>query len=1244
MNRRQRAWRLAAGIAAAMVPWAAATAQYQEGFETYPIGPVCGQGGWEEWVGSVDVCGSVTDAQAATGAHSLLIVGNPGGSTGQGDDTVHRFTMVGGRWEFRIRTFVPEAATGRAYIVLLSTYDDPPGSPIGDYRFSLSVILNADTNQVVAEFGGENTPLVRGQWVEFRADINIDSDSVDYFYSGIEFVSNKSWVNGVSLGGQARIQALDLYGGEPGGGGTSGVYFDDVEFRPRGQSCPCDWNDDGVLNSQDFFDFLAGFFAADADYNNSGETNSQDFFDFLACFFAGCLDNQPPPPPVFTATAPASPADDNSPELIGAAEAGSTVRIYTNAACSGAPVATGTAAAFASPGITVTVADNTTTTFYASAMDSAGNVSICSPMGITYVQVSAPPPPDPIPGPASSPVCSNIPDIPFPDPPTADLVLTDGGEVSIRDLIVSFTCSATAGEVNALLQTLPVSLAGGNPMGDIVLVRLIGPSDLDRVLDAQAALLASPLVTSACINAAMEAERLPPRNVDAGNNRWTWEVPPLAASGNWGLKRVRAPQAWNLLDQSLRLGSTINAAVLEANTGTAALRREVAEAAHPDLTPRIDVFPATNPSEHATMVAGIIGATWDNNLGVAGIDPRNPDIISRGATFHGTFTDTLIRVLNAHDTVRVVNYSAGRSRSYAVSGIDPVTALVAPGGPTWRAQMDTWGDALRVAVQNWVTGPGGRTNFLVFCSAGNLRLRPGTTLDYEARDNSPPANLAVRGVAGSGAGADHFVTVESMDSAGNRGASSASGGTVSAPGVCVRSTEWTGGINYDRADCDAGEANTDYATNTGTSFSSPHAAGLAAYLWTLDAALTYTQVRDALTSAANRVAVGAGPAGGAAGAERIDAFAATMGIDTIRGNVALQLALVDVDDGSLLDGNARVDKDDEDGDDDIAEAYEAAMPPGILHTDGMRGDGVINMKDFRAFRDAMVLSMFLNGLIPIGDVGFDGPISHFKYDLNFDGCALGAAAAPAHPAGTIPAPPAGSCGTSSELVYPRYDFNGDGLVHVDGRFSDPLAAAAAVAPFKIDPDTPCLGFGMPAGCARDIDVLLDMIYWTPDDEHNSVAGMDTDLPMDPCFIGAGWRPVFNLMLDRDEDALGMSDGVIDYLLSADLHFLIGPDPTLDYDVVSIRVLSEHYADGLDNNTSGETDEPFEEIWLKCIEMPGPAGTKVRKILTVPLWSRNVRVLIAIFDVDPPGGPTQPPIFFDLLLNPKYAEDIPIVWP
>jgi hypothetical protein len=62
------------------------------------------------------------------------------------------------------------------------------------------------------------------------------------------------------------------------------------EGVPDVPDCNADFNQDGVLNSQDFFDFLGAFFATDptADYNTDGVVNSQDFFDYLTAFFAGC--------------------------------------------------------------------------------------------------------------------------------------------------------------------------------------------------------------------------------------------------------------------------------------------------------------------------------------------------------------------------------------------------------------------------------------------------------------------------------------------------------------------------------------------------------------------------------------------------------------------------------------------------------------------------------------------------------------------------------------------------------------------------------------------------------------------------------------------------------------------------------------------------------------------------------------------------------------------------------------------
>ncbi len=136
--------------------------------------------------------------------------------------------------------------------------------------------------------------------------------------------------------------------------------------------------------------FVAANFPANGTYNfrvratdNVGNT--------AITTLAVTIDNTAPTAPTGLASVPVSPANNNDPRITGSAEALSTVSLYATATCTGGIVASGTAAAFASPGLNpVDIADNSTTSYSATATDAAGNVSACS-SALSYVEDSTAP-------------------------------------------------------------------------------------------------------------------------------------------------------------------------------------------------------------------------------------------------------------------------------------------------------------------------------------------------------------------------------------------------------------------------------------------------------------------------------------------------------------------------------------------------------------------------------------------------------------------------------------------------------------------------------------------------------------------------------------------------------------------------------------------------------------------------------------------------------------------------------------
>ncbi|HSS33529.1 MAG TPA: hypothetical protein VLL27_09645 [Solirubrobacterales bacterium] len=107
--------------------------------------------------------------------------------------------------------------------------------------------------------------------------------------------------------------------------------------------------------------------------------------------YSWAVDTSVPSPPVLTSTNPASPADNDSPLVIGSADAGTTVALYSSADCApGTEVTTTATPADLEAGIPVTVAADSVTEFSATATSVALNTSACS-TPIAYREDSTPP-------------------------------------------------------------------------------------------------------------------------------------------------------------------------------------------------------------------------------------------------------------------------------------------------------------------------------------------------------------------------------------------------------------------------------------------------------------------------------------------------------------------------------------------------------------------------------------------------------------------------------------------------------------------------------------------------------------------------------------------------------------------------------------------------------------------------------------------------------------------------------------
>lgn len=270
----------------------------------------------------------------------------------------------------------------------------------------------------------------------------------------------------------------------------------------------------------------------------------------------------------------------------------------------------------------------------------------------------------------------------------------------------------------------------------------------------------------------------------------------------WNLSQINAPSAWN------PVGASPGPIIAIVDTGV--------YAAHPDL--RDKVLPGydfvnedDDPSDdngHGTHVAGIIAASINKAAGIAGVSPgsRIMPLKVLDAAGAGSTSNVARAIIWATDHgARIVNLSLGSPKVSSALG-----------------------DAIGYAYKRGV---------LVIAASGNS-FKGSNSPIYPA---AYPEVIAVAATTSADAHASYSSAGPYVDLAAPGG--DPLGPQDNDPGHWIASTYWTGGAPA-------------YARLAGTSQASPHVAGVAALVLSVDPGLSNTQVEEILESTATDLGPG----------------------------------------------------------------------------------------------------------------------------------------------------------------------------------------------------------------------------------------------------------------------------------------------------------------------------------------------------------------------------------------------------
>jgi subtilisin family serine protease len=510
--------------------------------------------------------------------------------------------------------------------------------------------------------------------------------------------------------------------------------------------------------------------------------------------------------------------------------------------------------------------------------------------------------------------------------------------------VIQLNPSATGDDIDALIQKYDLKVVKHVPALGVLYVEQNegarqrtrslappGPETLKSVLEPKVIvdLRNEPSVGAAFVNTTVAPKSIPAPssmqiNQSGASIGWNWSDS-SKDDGNWGLKAMRMPGVWTILERARKTATTRPAVTLAfLDSGFGKHKQMQYGKVFGNLTPLLQ--PVNCGSSHGTHVAGIAGASHGTGSGIDGmlpsaniaVVPITHELLTQSATdgtdaaqqhvsfFMDAITD-LAEYLQENPVSpnerRVVNISL----AYNWFGV----ALITQRNPTDdRVIRDQIRQHAKV-VQTLVNSVGDRVLFIA--AAGNDS--DGLTQPVSADLASPFAFAALQTTPGAKA-AKNIIVVEARGRDGKRPGFSNIGGHVAAPGVDILSTIATS---------DSG-----YAVCSGTSQAAPHITALAGIMFELAPSKSPAEIIDIIAKTAQPpLTPGAAP--------RVDALEAVLRVAQDPKQYLRYLA--------DLNGDGKVDADDLDVYKQHLTAIEAAKTSDEPFTQDLNGDGAVDNRE-----------------------------------------------------------------------------------------------------------------------------------------------------------------------------------------------------------------------------------------------------------------------------------------------------------